>query len=109
MHPSAGPGRWLSQPPRLTPAMQFAILASILVHAAVLSLRFAFPDASRLRTPPQTLDVILVNSKSATRPAEPQALAQANLDGGGNTDEDRRAKTPLPVTRETERSARRSR
>ena len=48
--------------------------------------------------PPQTLDVILVNSKSATRPEEAQALAQANLDGGGNTDEDRRAKTPLPVT-----------
>jgi protein TonB len=100
MHPSHGAGRWLSQPPRLTPAMQFAILASILVHAAVLSLRFAFPDASRLRTPPQTLDVILVNSKSATRPAEAQALAQANLDGGGNTDENRRAKTPLPAMRE---------
>jgi protein TonB len=103
MHPSHGAGRWLSQPPRLTPAMQFAILASVLVHAAVLSLRFAFPDASRLRTPPQTLDVVLVNSKSATRPAEAQALAQANLDGGGNTDEDRRAKTPLPATREVER------
>ncbi|MET0681149.1 MAG: TonB family protein [Burkholderiales bacterium] len=102
-HPSLGAGRWLHQPPRLTPAMQFAILASILVHAAVLSLRFAFPDASRLRSPPQSLDVILVNSKSATRPDEPQALAQANLDGGGNTDEDRRAKTPLPVTREAER------
>jgi len=102
MHPSHGAGRWLSQPPRLTPAMQFAILASILVHAAVLSLRFAFPDGSRLRTPPQALDVILVNSKSATRPAEAQALAQANLDGGGNTDDDRRAKTPLPATREVE-------
>ena len=102
MHPSQGAGRWLSQPPRLTSAMQFAILASILVHAAVLSLRFAFPDASRLRTPPQTLDVILVNSKSATRPVEAQALAQANLDGGGNTDESRRAKTPLPATREVE-------
>lgn len=101
-HPRFGAGGWVSQPPRLTPAMQFAILASVLVHAAVLSLRFAFPDASRLRSPPQTLDVILVNSKSATRPAEAQALAQANLDGGGNTDENRRAKTPLPATREVE-------
>jgi periplasmic protein TonB len=102
MHPSHGAGRWLTQPPKLTPAMQFAILASILVHAAVLSLRFAFPDANRMRTPPQALDVILVNSKSATRPAEAQALAQANLDGGGNTDDDRRAKTPLPATHEVE-------
>ncbi len=101
--PRRGAVRWLAQPPRLTPALQFAILASILVHAAVLSMRFVSPDLSRLRLPPQTLDVILVNSKSATRPAEPQALAQANLDGGGNTDEDRRAKTPLPATREVER------
>ena len=29
-----------------------------------------------------------------------QALAQANLDGGGNTDENRRAKTPLPPTQQ---------
>jgi periplasmic protein TonB len=98
-----GAGGWVTHPPRLTSAMQFAILASVLVHAALLSLRFAFPDASRLRSPPQTLDVILVNSKSATRPVEAQALAQANLDGGGNTDEDRRARTPLPATREVER------
>ena len=31
-------------------------------------------------------------------PTDPQAKAQANLDGGGNTDEDRRVKTPLPPT-----------
>ncbi len=87
----------------LTPALQFAIIASILLHAAVLSLRFALPDAKRLRSAPQTLDVVLVNSKSSTRPVDPQALAQANLDGGGNTDENRRAKTPLPVTQQVER------
>jgi protein TonB len=29
-----------------------------------------------------------------------QALAQANLDGGGNTDENRRIKTPLPPTQQ---------
>jgi protein TonB len=45
----------------------------------------------------QALDVILVNSKSAQRPDEAQAKGQANLDGGGNTDQDRRIKTPLPV------------
>jgi hypothetical protein len=36
-------------------------------------------------------------AKSA-KAADAQALAQANLDGGGNTDENRRAKTPLPPT-----------
>ena len=42
------------------------------------------------------LDVVLVNSKSATKPDKADALAQANLDGGGNTDEKLRAKTPVP-------------
>ena len=43
------------------------------------------------------MEVVLVNSRSASRPNKPDALAQANLDGGGNTDSDRRAKTPFPV------------
>lgn len=87
----------------LTPLFGTALAASILLHGAVLAMRFGFPDAARLRTPPQTLDVVLVNSRSPTRPAAPDALAPANLDGGGNTDENRRAKTPLPVTREVAR------
>jgi hypothetical protein len=56
---------------------------------------FQFPDASRTFQE-RALDVILVNSRSARAPAEAQVLAQANLDGGGNTEQDRRAKTPLP-------------
>ena len=38
-----------------------------------------------------------MNAKSKTRPAVADILAQANLDGGGNTDAPRRARTPLPV------------
>jgi periplasmic protein TonB len=38
-----------------------------------------------------------VNAKSESKPAKADILAQANLDGGGNTEKDRRAKTPLPV------------
>lgn len=91
------PGRWL------TPLFGTALAASIILHGALLATRFGFPDAAKLRTPPQTLDVVLVNSRSPTRPAAPDALAQANLDAGGNTDADRRAKTPLPVTREVAR------
>jgi protein TonB len=91
------PGRWL------TPLFGAALAASIILHGALLAARFGFPDAAKLRTPPQTLDVVLVNSRSPTRPVIPDALAQANLDAGGNTDADRRAKTPLPVTREQAR------
>jgi protein TonB len=72
-----------------------AIGASLLFHASLLSLHFNFPDASRAFQD-RALDIILVNSKSAKKPTGAQALAQANLDGGGNTDENRRAKTPLP-------------
>jgi protein TonB len=90
-------------PPAFPPALRAAVIVSILVHAGLLSMKFTMPDASRLQTPPQTLDVVLVNSKSATRPKAPDAMAQANLDGGGNVDEKRQAKTPLPVSPDVER------
>ncbi len=73
----------------------WAIGISMFLHAAILSLHFKFPDASRAFQD-KALDIILVNKKSARRPSDAQALAQANLDGGGNTDENRRVKTPLP-------------
>ncbi|OGS99786.1 MAG: energy transducer TonB [Gallionellales bacterium RIFCSPLOWO2_12_FULL_59_22] len=53
----------------------------------------------------QPLEVVLVNAKSKSRPAKADALAQANLDGGGNTAEERRAKTPLPAIRDDKQLA----
>jgi protein TonB len=76
-----------------------ALTASILIHAIVLSIHFRLPERLLQKARDTQLEVILVNSKSATRPVEPQARAQANLDGGGNTDENRRARTPLPPNR----------
>ncbi|MFZ2854676.1 MAG: TonB family protein [Rhodocyclaceae bacterium] len=72
-----------------------ALGASLFLHALLLSLHFSFPDASRAFQD-KALDIILVNSKSARKPSDAQALAQANLDGGGNTEQKRRATTPLP-------------
>jgi len=43
------------------------------------------------------LEIALVNAKSASKPTKAELLAQAHLDGGGNTDANRRAKSPLPV------------
>lgn len=74
-----------------------AIAVSVLLHIVLLSLHFASPDWSKTKSAPQTLEVVLVNSKSKTKPLKSEVLAQANLDGGGNVDEDRRAKTPLPA------------
>lgn len=79
--------------------LKFALIVSCVIHALALSLHFAFPSDHRLAKD-KPLEVVLVNSKTRERPQDPQALAQANLDGGGNTDEDRRASTPLPVSRQ---------
>ena len=77
-----------------------ALGASLLLHAAVLSIHFRLPEAM-MRAKDRALDVILVNSKSHSRPTDAQARAQANLDGGGNTEENRRIKTPLPALPDT--------
>ncbi|MFM9979911.1 MAG: energy transducer TonB [Burkholderiales bacterium] len=81
--------------------LSWSVGVSLVLHGLLLSLHFKFPDVLRFSST-QPLEVILVNTKTRERPSKAQALAQANLDGGGNTDQDRRAKTPLPVTKATE-------
>lgn len=73
-----------------------ALLLSCLLHVLVIGgVRFTLkPHPPAPNTPP--LQVVLVNSKSLTRPLNATALAQANLDGGGNTEADRHAQSPLP-------------
>ena len=86
--------------------MQTAAVTSVGIHLfLMLGIGFTVLDAKRFAPPHNIMDVVLVNSKSATRPSSADALAQANLDGGGNTDEKRRAKTPMPAM---EQSAARS-
>jgi protein TonB len=80
--------------------LTLALGASLLLHAVLLAIRFTPPDFMD-KAREQALEVILVNSKSKARPDKAQAKAQTNLDGGGNTDEDRRAKTPLPPSANT--------
>ena len=100
MHPSSGAGRWLHQPlPADAGACSSRSSRRSCACRGAVAATSAFPTRALLRSPPQSLEVVLVNSKSATRPDKADALAQANLDGGGNTDENRRAKTPLPGDR----------
>ena len=77
-----------------------ALGLSIMLHAVALSIHFKLPDILLDKYLSQPLEVVLVNSKTRAKPAKADVLAQANLDGGGNTDENRRAKTPLPVLKE---------
>ncbi|WP_350133249.1 TonB family protein [Nitrosomonas sp.] len=74
-----------------------AMIASLLLHAIVFfGVTFQFPQP-KFDKIASSLEVVLVNNKTQTKPKESQLLAQDNLDGGGNTEEDRRAKTPFPV------------
>ncbi|NYT66611.1 TonB family protein [Alcaligenaceae bacterium] len=75
--------------------MRLALVLSIAIHAAVLSLHFS---GGLLPPPPSdTLEVMLVNTSSQTAPITPQALAQQQLDGGGNERAGQSA-SPLPYT-----------
>ena len=77
--------------------MTYALGGSLLVHVLVLMIHFSPFDLRSLVDKGPPLEVALVNAKTAAKPTKADILAQANLDGGGNTDADRRAKTPLPV------------
>ena len=77
---------------------QMAVCASVSIHLfLILAVGAQFFDPKNFTPPHNAMDVVLVNAKSASKPLKADALAQANLDGGGNTDEKRRAKTPLPA------------
>jgi protein TonB len=79
-------------------ALAAAIGASIVFHAILLSMHFKFPDTLRWKSENAPLEVVLVNARTKERPVKADVHAQANLDRGGNVDQDRRAKSPLPVT-----------
>jgi protein TonB len=84
---------------------RYTLAISIAIHVIVLAIKFQPFDLQKMldRGPP--LEVALVNAKSLTKPTKADILAQAHLDGGGNTDANRRAKTPLPVLPKDSHSA----
>lgn len=74
-----------------------AIVASVLLHLAALAVHFSPLDLAKFDRDGPPLEIALVNAKSKSKPTKAELLAQAHLDGGGNTDANRRAKSPLPV------------
>lgn len=78
--------------------MALAMLASAAVHGMILSTQFVQINPRLFEDTNLPMEVVLVNAKSAESPLEPDALAQVNLAGGGNTDDDRRLKSPLPAS-----------
>jgi len=78
--------------------LAMALGTSLVLHAVVLSVHFKLPEALRVQSADQRLEVVLVNTKTREQPAHAEVLAQTNLDRGGTVDEPHRARSPLPVT-----------
>jgi protein TonB len=76
-------------------SLQIALIVSVAVHAALLTVRFVNPEGFNRVFQDTPLEVILVNSRSGEAPAKAQAIAQANLAGGGDALQGR-ATSPLP-------------
>ncbi len=74
-----------------------AFAVSLGLHATALAIHFVDPELLRIRSTDPPLEIVLVNARSEVRPPKPEALAQANLDGGGANDAGRRT-SPLPNT-----------
>jgi periplasmic protein TonB len=76
--------------------MQWALLVSVGLHAALLTVRFVAPEQFNRVFQDTPLEVILVNAKSNEAPEKALAIAQASLAGGGDAAEHVRATSPLP-------------
>ena len=83
------------RPWRAWGTLQWALCVSLAVHAGLLTVRFVDPEAFHRVFQETPLDVILVNAKSRDKPLKAQAVAQANLQGGGDGARER-ATSPLP-------------
>ena len=75
--------------------LQWALGASIAVHAALLAVRFVDPQTFNRVFQETPLEVILVNARTNERSTKAQAIAQASIVGGGDAPAGR-ATSPLP-------------
>jgi len=98
---SAAPSS-LAAPSKQGTRIALALLASAAIHGMALSTQFVQVNPRLFEDPNLPMEVVLVNAKSADAPLNPDALAQVNLAGGGNTDEERRLKSPLPASPQTQ-------
>lgn len=80
---------------KLSP-LQYALIFSAGVHLGLGGLKFVAPDQFDRLFQDTPLEVILVNARGQEAPVEAQALAQANLAGGGEMEAKVRVTSPLP-------------
>ena len=91
----AGARVWVGRLRRVGgPLLVAAFAISLTLHGLLLLIQFRLPDSKPVRD--KGLEVVLVNTRHAKAPDKPDVLAQANVDGGGNTEQNVRPSTPLP-------------
>jgi periplasmic protein TonB len=89
---------------RLPPRMRAALVFSAIIHLLIIyGVTVRTPDRALFDNQRAQMEVVLVNAKSKAPPVKADALAQHNLDGGGNTDARRQAQSPLPVLPDQQR------
>jgi periplasmic protein TonB len=76
--------------------LTLALGVSLLLHAALLTVRFVDPEGFNRVFQDTPLEVILVNARTDERPDKARAIAQANLAGGGDAERGR-STSPLPA------------
>ena len=73
-----------------------ALLISLALHALLLAVHFTFPNLKPFKSRDNGLAVVLVNARHAQAPDKADAVAQANLNGGGESDQKIRPHSALP-------------
>lgn len=86
----------ITAPPTVNPSdrLGFTLFIAIVAHCIVV-LGVTFAPHERDPRQANTLDVVLVQQESETEPEDAELLAQANQDGGGESDVTERPATPL--------------
>lgn len=75
--------------------LEVALGVSVLLHGALLTVRFVDPEGFNRVFQDTPLEVVLVNARSNDKVDKAQAIAQASLAGGGEADKGL-ATSPLP-------------
>lgn len=86
----------ISRPQGRSGYLPLALVISLCLHAALIALRFHTPTAQAVRSDSR-LEVTLVNARTETAPAQPQVIAQQQINAGGDG-ADTVAASPLPRT-----------
>ncbi|MGD9944532.1 MAG: energy transducer TonB [Burkholderiaceae bacterium] len=73
-----------------------AVGLSVLLHGAILMLRFAPPEPLKFKPIDPQIEVVLLNARTDIKPLKPEVAAQVSMEGGGDRDQGR-ARSPLPA------------